>query len=619
MTQRNGHRSDRLAERTVRATSPEAATLRYAERYPWIVELADAPVSFERFDERSQTALLRARVRTWGDICECSDASFDALPGVGPLTIERINEVLAAEASSAQLFAPSERYDPARSSSDELFRLLPASIEWATVVSDASTLGEVLDAARLSPELPEEVTTELESLLGRELPRRYSTDLAARLDSLLSETKDPTLLVARAIALNPPTLETLAAARGLTRERIRQKVAHDVERIQSLLVTQKYRSVRWAVNRFQSEIGLITDAESDIVRHWRRCAGKNFETLRWLAGYTYEAAWLLRGADAMDRLMAALDRATDGEWLVATDSLARLLAGICDPAVAVRLLVESGRWRDIGDAWLVRWDGPLQAKAERVLRLTGTPMTPAELIRAIGHGSEGALKNQRGDRLVRIDKHFRLALPEWGFEEYDGIAAEIRQRIDRGGGIARVSDIIDEFTRSFGVSVSSVQSYLNLPMFEVSGDSVSLRGDLAFSPKSPTTVAGAVQIGAGWGDRHIVSEASYRGYSFGLNPHVCWANGIRPGDDLLAPLNGSTLKASVIWRTTSINGTVDVGRVREWLIEHDAVIGSEVLICPTPTSVTLLVGAAQIEAARKAFEASAPAIAPDIAILMESL
>lgn len=621
MVQRNGHRSDRLAKRAVRANSLEAATLPYVERYPWIVERADAPVSFEHFDTRSQTALLRARVRTWGDLGGHSDASIGAIPSVGTLTIRRINDVLEAAASWEQSFVPSERYRSASSpSTDELFEPLTASIEWASVVLDASTLGEVLDAARLSPEVPEEVSTELERLLGRELPDRSSMALAARLDELLSEARDPNLLVARELSPNPPTLEALAAERGLTRERIRQKVASDVERIRSLLATRKYRSVQWAIDRFQSDVGLIVDAESDIVKHWRlRCASTQFETLCWLAGYTYEEPWLLCGDDAIDRVMARLDTATDGEWLVRTDALAEFLVGTCHPSVGVRVLLESGRWRDIGDGWLVRWDGSLQAKAERVLRLTCTPMTPAELIRAIGHGSEGALKNQRGERLVRIDKLFRLALPEWGFEEYEGIVTEIRQRIERGGGVARVSDIIDEFTRSFGVSVSSVETYLNLPMFDVSGDSVRLGDDLTFVPKSPTTVRGAVEIGAGWGERHVVSEASYKGYSFGLNPHVCWANGLRPGDDLLAPLNGSSLRASVIWRTTNLSGTVDVGRVREWLIEHSAVIGSEVLICPTPTSVTLLVGAAQIEAAREAFEASAPAIAPDIATLMESL
>jgi hypothetical protein len=390
-------------------------------------------------------------------------------------------------------------------------------------------------------------------------------------------------------------------------------------RIRTMLDNQSYRVVRWAIDRFQTDTGLIAHSDSETIQHWKDRCGSQFETLRWLAGYTHQGTRLVRDEQAIDSLMSDIDGSIENEWLVSTDTLVERFAGICNPAFIVEFLSDSGRWRDIGEGWLVRWDGPLQAKAERVLKLTGVPMTPDELISAIGHGSAGALKNQRGDRLIRVDKHFRLALPEWGLEEYEGIVPEIRQRIERGGGVARKTAIIEEFTRSFGVSVTSVETYLSLPIFEVSGDEVRLGGDLTFVPRSPAVVSGAIETIFGWGERHVVSEASYKGYSFGMSAHVCWANGLRPGDDLLVPLTGSLLCASVIWRTTNLSGTVDVGRVRQWLIGHRVSIGSEVLICPSRTSVTLLVGTDEIEAARSAFASNAPAVAPDIASLMEGL
>ena len=276
-------------------------------------------------------------------------------------------------------------------------------------------------------------------------------------------------------------------------------------------------------------------------------------------------------------------------------------------------------WREIGDGWLVRWDGTLQVKAARVLELVGRPMTPAELIEAIGYGSEATLKNKPRS-LVRVDMQFHLALPEWGYEEYEGIATEIKQRIQRGGGVASCAAIIDEFTKDFGNRVSSIMTYLNLPIFEVDGDSVRLTPSPNFAPKPPSSVAGATQTDAGWGERHIVTELNMKGYSFKLDPHIAWANGIRPDDSLRVPINDSAShEASVIWRTTNLSGDVEIGRVRAWLEEQRIGPGEDLLLCPTPNGVTIYVGDAQIASARGAFEATAPPIHPDIAALMEDL
>ena len=42
-------------------------------------------------------------------------------------------------------------------------------------------------------------------------------------------------------------------------------------------------------------------------------------------------------------------------------------------------------------------------------------------------------------------------------------------------------------------------------------------------------------------------------------------------------------------------------------------------MCPTPDGVTIHVGAGEIDAAGRAFEAAAPTVAPKIAALMEDL
>ena len=117
-----------------------------------------------------------------------------------------------------------------------------------------------------------------------------------------------------------------------------------------------------------------------------------------------------------------------------------------------------------------------------------------------------------------------------------------------------------------------------------------------------------------------MTEGTVKGYSFQLSSHVAWANGVRPADSLLVPVNGSlSHAASVIWRTTSVAGNVEVGRLREWLAERRIGPGAELLVCPAPDTVTILVGENEIKTARRAFEAAAPAIAPEIAAIMEDL
>lgn len=618
----------------------------YSVRHPWMESITDEPVPFAYFDVRSQTCLRRARVQTWGDLGQLSDAILSDVPGAGELTVSRVNDVLAEHARSLRPLPVAEASDeraalagekaplgptsPAQTknvatqeepdAAEDLLNLLAASCEWAAAVGVATTLGELIDELNGDLGVPAEVAKEVNELLSLRLADA-APSLGSLLDQLLSEARDPELLITRECVRRPPTLESLAQEQGVTRERVRQKVARDVEQIQLCLETRHYLPVRWTVQRFRDDVGLLVRIDSEVVERWRqRCGSHHFEVLRWLAGYSYDGDWLLSNKDAVAQFQTELAQLTRDEWLLSVDTFAERLSAVADPDMAVRFLVESGTWRDIGDGWLVRWDGPIQAKAERVLRLTCTPMTPEELVAAIGHGSERSIKNQHGDRLIRVDKEFRLGLREWGLEEYEGIVPEIRQRIERGGGVASVAAIIDEFTRVFGVSVSSIQTYLSLPMFSVTGDSVRLGDDTEFSPRSPAGAAGAVQTAAGWGERQVVAEAALKGYSFSLNPHIAWANGLRPGDDLLAPVNGSTShKASVIWRTTSTTGRVDVGRMREWLVDHSVAIGTEVLICPTPDDVTVFVGHEQIEAARRALEARAPALAPDIASLMEQL
>ena len=606
-----------------------ASELTLGEKFGWLAAAADQPLDATIFDKRSRIRLRRARIRTLGELAVHTDTSLQDFPLIGEVTVARINKALAERGAdafgrsdpNAEVARPAVEPAPAAAQIEPDLRIV---VEWAGVLTDDMTLGGLVGACLDQDEVPGQVENAVKNVLrvpsshvlGYEVP-----PLAECIADLMSNASDPSLLASRALDRTRVPWRVLGHDRGVTGEAVRRRFAKDALLIRGLLASDRFRAVRWATKRLQADLGALVPADSRIVDHWRaRLGGHNFEALRWLAYFTYDGDWILRSPDTkISDFVRKLDQAIGDAWLVRAEDLVVGLGHPVHPEASLKLLEDTGPWRDIGDGWLVRWDGTLQAKAARVLELVGRPMTPAELIEAIGYGSERTLKGQRGS-LVRIDMQFHLALPGWGYEEYEGIATEIKQRIKRGGGVASRAAIIDEFTRSFGNRVSSIITNLNLPIFEVDGDSVRLAPSPNFAPKSPSTITGATQTDAGWGERHTVTELNMKGYSFRLDPHVAWANGIRPDDSLRVPINDSAShEASVIWRTTNSSGDAEIGRVRAWLEEQRIGPGEDLLLCPTPGGVTIYVGETEIASARDAFDATAPPIRPDIAALMEDL
>ena len=572
------------------------------EKYGWMYDAADERIDELLFDTRTRNALLRCGMRTWGDLAALSDLSLLGIRNLGVRSVRHINEALAAHASKASSRSAEDVNTVAAASVSECDRVagtalvdLEVSAEWASIVADDGTLGELLAAAGSGAEVPDGVAQEIDALLAVPISRlsgRIVTPLGEHVEELLSGAGDPELLAARECVRVRPTLEVLGKERNLTRERIRQKVAEDAELVFGLLEGEQFRAVRWSAERLQGEFGLVVPAESEVVLRWKsRLGERRFEMLRWASGYVYKDGWLLRGRSALNHLESALGEAVGDEWLVEAESLVASLDVPVRAEVALSLLLDSGVWRDIGEGWLVRWDGPIQTKAERVLRLTGMPMTPAELIEKIGHGSIVSLKNQRGTTLIRIDKDFRLALAEWGYEEYEGITTEIRQRIDRGGGVASVSEIIEEFIPAFGVKEGSVRAYLEAGPYLTSGDEVRHLTDLSYTPNNVYGRRHAIQIGGNWGQIFTVSEDNLNGYSFNMDRDIAAHNGLRPDDSLEVPATHADTfigEASLIWRTTNLNRTVDVGRLSSVLKELGIGVGDEVIIVATPESCAVL-------------------------------
>lgn len=595
----------------------------FRDKYTWMDYISDEPIEYDIFDTRAQNVFRRNKYSTWGHLGSLSDAALYKMPYVGARTVDRINKALKRyQPTTIELSLTNSDFSH---QDTEVENTLPdprtyVAIEWARAFTDDDTLGGLLEAHRNSIDIPSDVAEAVDIILATPIPELSGHNvplLGDLIDELIAEASDPELFVSRECSQHRLTLEELGSSRGLTRERIRQIVAKDADRIREASAYERFQAVRWGVERFSNELGLAIPADHCAVERWKaRLGDYRFEFLRWIAGYIYRDQRLQRGSDAWSELLAVVNDAIGDEWLINAEDVLCGVDHLVLLDVAQSILVDSGGWRDIGDGWLVKWDGTLPDKAERVLKLTCRPMTPAELIEAIGYGSVGSLKNRQGSNLMRVDMAFRLAPRDWGMEEYEGIITEIIQRIERGGGVASKSAIIDEFTNDFGNSVTSIDMNLGLPIFNVVGDSVRFADSFNFDPMPPSTMAGVVQTTEGWGERHTVTEEHMRGYSFGINPHIAWANGVRPSDSLVVCVNGSSRhEASVIWRITNLNGKVDVGRLRIWLEEQEIGPGASLLLCPTPTGVNVYVGEDDIQAARP----EAPPIAPDIAAMMEDL
>lgn len=471
---------------------------------------------------------------------------------------------------------------------------LVTAAAWTSVATDDLTVGGLVAACLSDDGIPEEVGEAVRRLQSVPLSQLVGSEvatLAERISDLVSEASGPEL-AAREFVRSRPTWRALGKQHGVSGEAVRKRVAKDAVQLRGRLAGDRFRSVRLAARRLCDEFGLAVRADSPVVEAWRARLGEHcFEVLRWIARYGYDGDWLLRDADtARADIAQVLDDAAGDEWLTSVEDLCNKLPGPVLPEAVLALLMESGRWRDIGEGWLVRWDVPLYVKAERVLHMVGRPMTPTELIEAIGESSARVLKQYRGS-LVRIDKHFRLALPEWGYKEYEGIVAEIDRRIERGGGVASMSAMLEEFVRDFDVKAGSVRAYLEGGPYVVSGDEVRYLESLDYTPNSVDDRPYAIKVGEDWGQSFTVTEHNLRGYSFNLDRDIAAHNGLQPQDSLKVPAmhaGACVGEASLIWRLTNLNGTVDVGRLSAVLHELGFVDGDDLVIVATPSACTVL-------------------------------
>jgi len=275
----------------------------------------------------------------------------------------------------------------------------------------------------------------------------------------------------------PPTLESVAAGLGVTRERVRQIQRRCVVRLERWAIGPGGPLLAAHVVELATRLGSVARLTDLIDAHPRH----------------REPIPVLGGRVPLWAVVAALlpHRIGDGWLTVETPAAAEAetrhrLRALCArgavPWSAVEEAVrEGGVFPGAITQWLERvpqvrrfgdrgvWWGPtVNDKAEAVLTLEGTSLTLERIVRLVGDDyavSSVGNQLQSDERFMRTDRHL-YGLRSWDVEEYLGIREMIEIEVRRNGGELRVDDAVASLTGRFDVSESSVRAYAAGPTFE---------------------------------------------------------------------------------------------------------------------------------------------------------
>jgi hypothetical protein len=432
-----------------------------------------------------------------------------------------------------------------------LGRHLPVVAAWAKEELELETVGELLRLGDLHPpaEIDEDVRAlseiKLQEIAGSEAERFSVSGCLRRLLEKLDE-RDLVILRDRVAALTPPqTLEVLGQRLGgVTRERVRQIEAKVRAR---LTVEHLEGPLSRRASKVGDRLGVAVPVDSAIVEHAKEWALRDLrdfdDSLVWpllvyLGGpYRVRDGWLV--AADLDGVSEALkSRCVEGD-LLSDATFDEVMDNVGIKADAGLAWIEKdGRFKRVDGGWLI-WDGSTLDKLERVLHRRGTPATAAELLAEAGEerSVRGIHTRMIEDlRFVRINRRGQFALPGWGFDEYSGITAEIAQEIERCGGLATEEHLIETISSRYGVSPSSVQVYLNAPMFvRAATGGVRLREATDAPPDIRQDLSSAPDCfcrDGKWSFRIRVDNEVARGSGRGLPASFAAHVGVLPGDKL---------------------------------------------------------------------------------------
>ena len=140
---------------------------------------------------------------------------------------------------------------------------------------------------------------------------------------------------------------------------------------------------------------------------------------------------------------------------------------------------------------------------------------------------------------------------------YEGIPAEIIQRIDEDGGATTLARLLDELPRLFGVSESSVRTYVNTAQFVVQDGYVSVADESSIILRDLNDVIDGRDASGAPYWTFVVEDRYFDGYSLvNFPPELARELGCEPNGDTRARVAQppGCDELSVIWRLSSATG-----------------------------------------------------------------
>lgn len=305
-------------------------------------------------------------------------------------------------------------------------------------------------------------------------PSRTDKPLPDLIDELFAALDDRQRAIARdrLYAEQRATLDELAQRFSVTRERIRQIERDLREHIDAWLAKPEAGGLVAHVTWLRGRLGVAVPAEDlQTVVPWHAGDLRALEIPAWrfvrtlMTGYEQSDGWLVAGG-ADDLREKTRQLFSDGPRPLpeAVSMVSQL--GVHED-VAERWILAVPQLRVLGQH-VVPWPRSVNEKAEAVLAVAGTPLSPEEIQERIGEDySLVGIRNQltADERFRRLDRN-KYGLTRWGGDEYLGIREMIAREIERAGGEASVSTVVANLTSRYDVSESSVRAYSGGPGFE---------------------------------------------------------------------------------------------------------------------------------------------------------
>jgi hypothetical protein len=409
------------------------------------------------------------------------------------------------------------------------------------------------------------------------------------LDSTDIRTRE--ILLHRVFSLSEPwKLKDLGRGLDLTRERVRQLQIKSLEAFESALG----KSLRAAATVLEPMANVVLPSRRFVEMTRLLAVSVNYRdaaaaAIAWAAGpWLREGDWIYHEslAGRLDEAKAAIRESADEYGLLAEEAPALLDGLFTANRDQLAFFRSSLGLVNMSSYWSIRDSQRTRIAAS--LKRIGRPATKAEIAEEAGIKEEVRVGSTISalSGIVRADKD-RWAFAEWVDDVYDGIAGEINQRIDANFGSVAVATLLDELPRRFGVSESSVQTYLQTPAFEVAEGFARRAEPGSFVASPPSKWIDAFQYKGLWGQRLRIEQRHLEGYSLKVRFDIAYANGLRPNDDLIVPLAGGGSRLSVIWRAHDATWGIDVGRISGALLSRELRPGDQLLVCPARDKVVL--------------------------------